>query len=378
MHIRAKWTPITMTLLLACGGGDASGPGAAGGADASSPAAADGSVPACTTSDLSRCDYPERKVTSTEREGFDVKETITGRSLPMLARIPEGAGPFPVVIWSHGGGFNDGGHRLGREWGTAMAGQGYVVLHLAHATLTADAGKALCNFASIPAAECTLDAGDEDSPIIGIVKALDLIAVLDRLEALSKESVARGGPALDVAHVATAGWSGGSRGPTVLHGVKLKTTPSAPLFSRPDDRVVASVGLSTAGPGFGGYFDAGGETSWTTMRGPFLIGTGQNDVKPNKPELTGPIRRFPFTAQPADGTRRLLYSNLPVGVGGHGTYNLEDSGSSDERLSRFSRALRSSVLAFLDAHVKGDATAKAWLATDNARVLAGDADWERR
>lgn len=379
MHVRSSSVAITMTLLFACGGNDAAGREVPGDPDASSPSSApDGSVAACSASDLSSCDYPGHALKSTEREGFTVDEKITGRVLPMLARIPEGAGPFPVVLWSHGGGFNDGGHRLSQEWGTALAGQGYVVLHPAHVALTAAGGKAVCDLASIPAAECTLDAADEDSPVIGMVKGLDLIAVLDRLEALSKESVARGGPALDLARVATAGWSGGSRGPLMLHGTKVKTTASAPLYSRPDARVVASVGLSPAGPGFGGYFDGGAETSWTAVRGPFLIATGQNDVKPNKPELTGPIRRFAFSAQPADGRRRLLYSNLPVGVGGHGTYNLEDSGSSDERLSRFSRALRSTVLAFLDAHVKGDAAAEAWLATDNARVLAGEADWERR
>ena len=40
--------------------------------------------------------------------------------------------------------------------------------------------------------------------------------------------------------------------------------------------------------------------------------------------------------------------------------------------------LVSSVLAFLDASLRDSADAKAWLATNNAKVLAGDADWEKK
>jgi hypothetical protein len=334
---------------------------------------------ACSEADLSQCDYPERGLAVTERTGFSVKDPKTGRTLPIVARIPEGEGPFPVVLWSHGGGFNDGGHLLGDLWGEAIAAQGYVVLHMAHVAITVESGKAMCALASIPEAECAPDPTDEDSWVTAVVKTFDVLAVLERLEALSKQSVAEGGPALDLTRVAAAGWSAGARGPQVLMGATLRTTASAPLFTMNDDRIIAAVGLSTAGPGFGGYFDDGdGNTSWSALRGPYLIATGENDVKPNKTDLTGLVRRFPFTAQPADGTRHLLYSKLPVGVGGHGTYNLEDSTSADERLTRLSRALRSSVLAFLDASVKGDAAATAWLATDNAKVIAGEVDWERR
>ncbi len=370
-----RWMALGLLVLEACSGegGDAK-------QDAGATNAPDGSTPvaSCTTADLAKCDYPEKMLASTEREGFSVPEPSTGRTLPLRVRVPEGPGPFPLVIWSHGGGMNDGGHRLGNEWGAALAANGYAVVHIAHASIDAKSGAALCSVAQIPAAECNLASGDEDSPLIAMVKALDIIAVLDRLKNLSDESVARGGPAIDLEKVATAGWSGGARGPQVLMGAKLKTTPSAPLFARPDDRIVAAVAISPAGPGFGGFFENGGETSWASMRGPLLYTTGTNDVKENKPELTGPIRRAAYTLQPSEGNRRLLYSNLAVGTGGHGTYNLEDASSTDERLSRFSRALRSAVVAFLDAHVKGDAAAKDWLASANAKVLGGDVDWEER
>jgi hypothetical protein len=386
MNNRTTWLSIAATLLVGCAGGtstkgdaaDASSPDTTRTDAAAPPTSGDAGVTSCTAADLAKCDYPERTLKATEREGLSVQEPTTGRALPILARIPEGRGPLPVVLWSHGGDFNPTGHRLSAEWGSAIASQGYVVAHTAHAPLSADEAKAVCALASVPLAECSAGLEPDDSPLAAIVRALDLIAVLDKLKAFSDDSVGRGGPALDLARVAVAGWSAGSRGQVLLLGGKVRPSASAPPFARPDPRVVAAVNLSPAGPGFGGFFDDGAATSWTGMRGPVFMATGANDAKPNKPTLDGPNRRFSFTAQPGDGTRRLLYSNLPIGVGEHGTYALGDATSSDERLARFSRALRSSVLAFLDANVKGDATAKAWLATDNAHVLAGDADWLQR
>ena len=300
--------------------------------------------------------------------------------MPLLTRTPAGTGPFPVVIWSHGGGFNDNGQHLGSEWGTVIAGQGYVVIHLAHVTATHDTADAVCKLASVPSPECSGDTGDEDSGLVAVFRTFDIAGVLDKLQVLSDQSVAAGGPAFDRSRVVVAGWSGGSRAPVILMGASIIASPTAPRFSLPDLRVTAAIALSPTGPAFGGFFDdgAGGATSWDTMRGPLLNATGDNDVKPDKPDLNGPVRRFPFTAQPGDGTRWLLYSNLALGVGAHGTFNLGDDQSSDARLARLSRALRSVVRAFLDAHLKDDAAADAWLATTNAGVLAGDADWEHR
>ena len=258
-----------------------------------------------------------------------------------------------------------------------IAAHGYVVIHIGHAPITTETGKAMCDIASIPAAEC-VPSTDEDSYVVALGKVLDEKAVIDKLDVLSQESVAAGGPALQASRVAVGGWSGGARGPLILLGAKIETTQSAPRFGLSDSRVLAAVALSPAGPGFGGFFEKGTENSWAEMRGPVLVATGTMDVKPSKPDLNGPVRRTAYTKQPADGTRRLLYSNLPVGVGGHPTFNLQLLESTDERLSRFSRALRSSVLAFLDAHVNKSAEASAWLATNNAKVLAGDADWEQK
>lgn len=344
-------------------------------------AAGDTQVRVCGAEDLAACEYPSRDLAYVERDGIATTEPETGRSLPLHVRIPVAAGPLPVVIWSHGGGFLNGGQLNSDDWGDLLARHGYVVLHVGHSPLGPAGAARLCELASVPEAECVTSAGEDDDDNNGLVavgRSYDLAAVLDDLPRLSQFSVDNGGPALDLERVVVAGWSGGSRGPMVLMGAKVRPTPGAPLFTNPHALPVGAIFMSPAGPGFGGWYEDASDNSWNEMRGPTFTATGTNDQKPTKPELTGAIRRMPFPLQPADGTRLLLYSNLAVGVGGHGTYDLQSTGSNDPRLDRLSRAIGSVGRAFVDAAVDKDAAALAWLVSDHAKVLAGDVDWLRR
>ncbi|MBL9013755.1 MAG: hypothetical protein JNL83_06245 [Myxococcales bacterium] len=361
---------VWVLAFAACGDGGGQKPDApTGGSDAPP-----GDV--CSASDLDACEYPLQNLTTTQRR-VTIMDQSTGRQLPLLARIPALPGPLPVFIWSAGGGFYDNAEDQSAVWGETIARQGYVVIHIGHVPLTLQTGSTICQLAQIPTNECMPPSGDEDSYVVAVGKAYDEKAVLDKLQVLSDGSVSMGGPALDLGKVAVGGWSGGSRGPQILMGARIDTTASAPRFTLEDARVKAVVEMSPAGPTYGGFFDTGTNDSWRTMRGPTLVSTGTNDVKPDKPALTGAIRRIAYTKQPADGTHRLLYSNLPVGRGGHGTFNLGDLDSTDPEVARFSRALRSAVVAFLDANVKGKAEAAAYLTTDNVKILAGDVDWEK-
>jgi len=311
-------------------------------------------------------------VTSAE---FEITDDATGRVLPMRAEIPEGEGPFPVVIWSHGGGANPNGHREAQEWGHELAAQGYVVLHVAHLVPNAETGPRICEIASIPEEACVLPEDIEESGIIAIVKTLDVVAILNNLDLISALSEEQGGPALATDRVAVAGWSGGSRAPQMLMGARIHSTESSDTpLSLADPRPAAVVALSPSGPGYAGFFEDGDDHSYSTMRAPVFMATGDNDIKAEKPDLFGSGRRKAFDLQPNDGERWLLYSNLPPGVGGHGTFELQDLESDDERVASFSAALSSSVRAFLDATVLEEDDAMEWLSTDRAQRIAGDAD----
>jgi dienelactone hydrolase len=363
---------VTLVSTLAACGDD--------GADATAASSSGGGAGTSSCTDLASCAFPSKDLEVSLVEGVVVDDDLTGRSLPVLIRVPEGPGPHPVVIWSHGGGFNDQGQLFSEAWGTSFARHGYVVVHVAHVTLDAESGAALCALASLEPAQCASGGGgDEDATgLLALVKSRDVIAVLDALPSLSQASVAQGGPALDLERTAVAGWSAGARAPMVLMGATFEPLPGEPPMGMADDRVAAAVALSPAGPGFGGFFEEGAAHSWSSARGPIFFGTGDNDVKPTKQDLNGPVRRQAFELQPADGRRHLLYSRLPAGVGGHPTYDLEDAASTDERVVALSAALDSAARAFLDAYLRDDAEAAAWLASDHARIMAGDADWETR
>lgn len=328
------------------------------------------------------CEYPSKGLGVSMSPDFMITDETTGRVLPMRADVPSGAGPFPVVIWSHGGAFNDNGHHQATEWGQTLAAQGYVVLHIAHVTPTAETGSKTCAIAGVAPADCVppQDPDDfEDSGFVALFKSFDVVAVLDELQAISDLSVSKGMAALDVAKVSVAGWSGGARAPLVTMGAKFYPVGTSPVpFSLPDPRPLANVALSPIGPGYAGFFETATDDSWRDTRGAILVCTGAMDLKATKPDLTGDDRRRAYEDQPADGTRWLLYSNLTEGHGGHSTFNLEDLDSPDPAVAAFSRALSSTVRAYLDANVLGDAAAKAWMASDNAKTIAGDVDWEHK
>ncbi|MEZ4460212.1 MAG: hypothetical protein R3E66_10900 [bacterium] len=288
--------------------------------------------------------------------------TVTGRALPLLANIPMVADPVPVVVFSHGGSLNNDGHNLNKQWGALLARNGFAVIHVGHSEATGANGMTLCDAAGVPTAECTLT--EDENGMLAMFRSYDLTAVLDDLPRLSQVSQNNNGPELDLTRVVVAGWSAGSRGPSVLMGAKIRPTASAPLFKLAHTLPKAAMMLSPTGAGFGGYFDDGAENSWDEMRGPIFFATGTNDQKPSN-ALSGAIRRQAFDLQPAEGNRYMLFSNLEVGVGGHGTYDLNDL-NSPAPLPGLTMAIGSAALAFLDAEVNGNAAAREWLASDKA------------
>jgi hypothetical protein len=135
--------------------------------------------------------------------------------------------------------------------------------------------------------------------------------------------------------------------------------------------------LSPSGPGHNQYFAHERGSSWETIKPPTLMATGANDIKDNM-DQTGEVRHQGFDYLPADGTRYMLYSHIKQGTGGHGTYNLGDAESPNAALSSLSLTLKSVVLAFLDAHLRDDPEARAFLHSTRPSQLAGDAEWLRK
>ena len=332
-------------------------------------------TPVCSEVDWERCVYPIAESDDLEVEGFIVEDPPFRRRFPVLVRYPaEGEGPLPVVLASHGGTFNEMGHRLLGPWGRTLARAGYAVVHMAH-RIPAEADlPRFCMALGVPMASCNFD---DFSPQVA-AKAIDAVAVLDSAEALSAWFEDQTGRTLDLSRVGTVGWSGGSQtGMTLLGAVRYLDDAQTVTFTMRDERVVGALALSVQGPGFSGYFDEGVDgTSMDAVTTPLLIGTGDNDYKAEaNPELTPAVRRQTYENLPgADGQQWLFYSQLPLEVGGHETHHLDDLRHPDERVVRASLALQSVGRAFMDAVLRELPEGAEYLASGDAVVLAGEAE----
>ncbi|MFK7984778.1 MAG: alpha/beta hydrolase family protein [Sandaracinaceae bacterium] len=376
MPVRGWWLAIVL-MTAGCGteapvdGGAADG-GRVGDGGPSDPGAA------CREDALGACEYRPRQHTTDQVDGVMVDNPAYGRRFPITVRFPTDAeGPIPVIVASHGGTFNDMGHELLGTWGDTLASAGFGVIHIAHVEFGTPDATRLCEDLGIPEAECVADGSYNPGVVF---KPSDGVAVLDALEDIAAMLEDARGVRLDPSRVATLGWSGGTQVGLTLLGAERDVSPSV-RHTAADDRIAGAMALSPHGPGFSGYFASGSETSMDAVTRPILIATGDHDFKEGNPELLPSIRRQTFDNLPGGaGTQRLLYSRLPVGVGGHGTYNLGDLESDEPRLQRLSLALTSVARAFFDATLRDEAAARAYLDSDAPRVLAGadDTEWSAR
>jgi dienelactone hydrolase len=333
-----------------------------------------GSVLDCASAPIA-CAYPGRRLDLRGRpiEGIEVVDELSGRVLPVLVRAPVGPGPYPVVVFEHGGELRLGAQNGSPEWGDLIASNGYIVVHVGHTPADGSA-RTLCEATGATVDECKAD----PSIIYAAARIFDQLATFEDLPAIAEAVAAAGGPEADLERVAVVGWSGGTHASITTLGATRRLSPSAPRFTRLSDVQDAVVLLSPPGVGFHAFFDeGGGDHSWADARGPLLVVTGENDVKPDEPLLVGQLRRDPFDYAPNDGMHRLLYSLLTE-LGGHTTYNLEDAMAPQRELRALTAAIGSVVLAFLDAHLRADPGAEAYLDSDLPRRLAGEVEWLER
>ena len=312
---------------------------------------------------------------------------FAGRRIPVRVRYSTDApGPLPVVLWAHAGSWNDGGHTQGAEWSETFARAGYAVVHWATVLPTVDQVRAMCDGVNLPAdAECrdlALDRmeGDEaaDNPFnsISIARAQDPIFFLNNLGALAQRIERERGVRLDPTRVAVGGWSGGSQCGVQVAGAARLVADALPPYQVEHPLPKGFLVFSPqSAPGSSFFAEPGGPSSWDAVRGPLLMMTGDGDEKPES-DLTGPLRRAVFDLMPP-GDKILFYSTLADPAVVHTAYNL---GQLDQpSLRPLNAALRDTAVAFLDAYVRENARARAWLDEGHAAEVAGGAaDFERK
>ncbi|MCI0408505.1 MAG: alpha/beta fold hydrolase, partial [Acidobacteria bacterium] len=200
-------------------------------------------------------DAPTYKLASGPHKVQTVKELVledTKRKKELQLRInhPDGKGPFPIIVFSHGAWASKDSHLgLAELW----ASHGYVTIQPNHSdsrALGVKIGdpKALQDWRSRPA---------------------DVSFILDSLEELEKKEPALQGK-FDPKRIGVGGHSAGALTAQLIGGAKAFVRDGEKSFE--DKRVTAVALLSGQGPG-----EMLKENSWEKFAKPMLVMTGSKD-----------------------------------------------------------------------------------------------------
>jgi predicted dienelactone hydrolase len=267
------------------------------------------------------------------------------RPVPVKIYAPEkGAGPFPVIVFSHGlGGTREAYEYLGRHW----ASHGYVVAHVQHEGSDDQVWKGK-EHPGVALAEAARDVR------AAVARPLDVKFALDQLTALNHQP----GPfqnRLDLNAAGIAGHSFGGWTTLAVAGQVFRTGSLA------DPRFKAGIAMSAAveqrrDP----------DKSYGSIRIPLLHMTGTLDDSPIG-ETKATERRIPFDHIHGADQYQVIFAG-----GDHMVFagqRLRGAASGKDPL--FHDLILQSTTAFWDAYLKNDAAAKAWLAKGEFRDEMG-------
>jgi len=277
------------------------------------------------------------------------------KDLHMRVFYPDAAGKYPVIVFSHGaGGSQDCCEELTEHW----ASYGYITIQPTHED----------------SALQRRSAGEENIKFMGAVREAlkrpelwesrpaDISFVLNSLGELQKRAIQLSGK-IDAQHVGVGGHSMGSFATEAVAGATTDL-PGRPGVSFADPRVKAALCLSPQGPGQFGLTSS----SFTTMRVPFMGITGSRD---NLGPLASAVwHEKPFDLSPA-GDKYFVNITGANHMSFISSRSIAAAGASQaEEIFAYTN---SAALAFWDAYLKNDASAKAYLYSNNLERFSKNA-----
>ena len=300
------------------------------------------------------------------------KDTARERSLPLKVRIPDGSENVPLVIFSHGlGGSREGG----KAWGEHWSANGYLVVHVQHPgsdeSLWKGPGEGL--------PKQRLARGATPEQLLGRVD--DVRFVLDEFARLQAKSDA---PTwvkrADLSRIAMTGHSFGARTTMSLAGERYP----GPIKSLADARIAAFIAFSPNVQGI--------KRSWPERYGemtkPFLSVTGTIDTDVMSTGSNPKNRAALFDAQLNGDKYRVVFEGGDHSVFGGG--DLRDAAwlnrvtgeNHESTTAATARVIHNKTniltLKFLDAYLKSDVKAKAWLSENAASALGDAGEWSAK
>ncbi|MGN6627832.1 MAG: alpha/beta hydrolase family protein [Tepidisphaeraceae bacterium] len=268
------------------------------------------------------------------------------RSVPVRVYFPiQSAGPVPIVLFSNWlGGSREGYRYLGEYW----ASHGYIAVHIQHVGSDDSVWK------NHPPAERLASLKRAANFREYVERTQDVHFVIDQLTLLNRQAADPLAGRLDLAHIAMAGHSFGGQTTEAISG-EVFTLPGSEV-SYADPRVTCAIVMSPAPPA--GLKQR--ESAFRKVTMPVLYVTGTQDESPignTHPQ----DRRVPYDLSPAGDKFLITFKG-----GDHMMF----SGArlrtpAQQRMDEADRPiLLEATTRFLDAYLKSDAQAKAWLQTD--------------
>ncbi|MFN0011668.1 MAG: alpha/beta hydrolase family protein [Phycisphaerales bacterium] len=330
---------------------------------------------------------------------------------PVASTTPSGpAEPWPVIVFSHGA----GGSREGYAYaGRHLASHGYLVILPQHAGSDTPAMREALGADDPEKKEAIRDrlrermrerlkaklsgqgaAGDKDESLVDGARAdfskefgdvaegplgkmtsdpanlenrpRDISFVLDEIGRRPELAALA-----DMSRVGVAGHSFGAY--TSLASVGLRVKVDGEERSWPDSRARAAVAMSPQGRGVMGIYDG----SWEKIGVPVLCLTGTKDM--------GQGQRAAAWRRDILGHITAPTTFIEITDANHMTFGMSKDGLSDSQRARggayneaHNRLIRIALTAFVDAYVRGDAGARAFVEADGLReAVQAEASFER-
>lgn len=306
---------------------------------------------------VKRGPFPVRDV-----ESLTLHDGKRGKDLVVRVYYPDGAGRFPVIVFSHGfGAGKDAFAALGKHW----ASRGYVSIHPNHADGGALGGMKRGRQMSRDERRKQLrdrlrKGGGLRSMSGGLADRVhDVSAVVDALDAVEAKVPTLKGK-LDRRLIGVSGHSFGACTAMLVGGVTADIGGKKNQ-SLVDPRVKCILPFSAAGTGEYGLT----ECSWDGLKLPALYVTGTRDVRPGKDFLW---RLEPFKLSPKGDKYLVVMDGATHFNFGGGPPSMARFAGRVDTYTPLSKDLS---VAFWDAHLKGKAAAKAYLSPGGFGQTAG-------